>query len=447
MTYPVQTQRAVELRPEVLADLHALQERSERFQRTALRLIWATVGAGALSAIGAGLAWWLAPDAALKSVHLPNEIVSLFVAATPGSGGPLLSDTFRTTPEFLFSVVKPAMMLFGFGISVLGLFKAYSASERQEEAAFAFAPIIFGPVLVLMPYLLSAMLGIGDGASAPSASEVPQQDFVMKVEAADYAGVQAALQGVRAPEAAKNYVLPQMALLKAQKTVKPLSAAARTTLASQVTRLDEALAKGVRFTPQPQTLYALELAALDKTQSTLATDYLTESSRSMRWARSTQYIAGFLAFLAGISGVGMLIVSQRIRARLERIQPFLDLKANAEKAAPEKPFRGPVPLSAPKVLPPDWEPAWKRMSGEPEPVGLNPLRRAYASESADHFSATKMRRIAPQGPEETSSADIVADVLVGVATAAVVTSFLQGSTDSCVVDVGGGDSLDVCSGD
>jgi hypothetical protein len=95
-------------------------------------------------------------------------------------------------------------------------------------------------------------------------------------------------------------------------------------LKDQVNLLGESLPKQLTFTVSPQAVYAIEVAALGKASSSVAEAYLVDAQHKKVSARAGQVVAGLLALAAGLVSGGLLLISRRIRARLDRILPLVN---------------------------------------------------------------------------------------------------------------------------
>lgn len=368
MTNATEVMEPVRLPAEIAEELGALQARSERLGRSSRRYLGVASTAVVASGVMGGLAWWLGPDAALKAAHLPGEIANLFSAAVPGSGGSFSSvaGNIESAASSLVGLMKPMLMVGGAIIAATSLYRLYVAmTDERETPSSAITGLIIAPALFVGPWVLGVFGGPDSGEPAV---ESPRQAFVAYVEGANYSAVQKALQEIKAADTVSSYMLSQVALAEANKAGKPLEPSGKTALVEQVSRLDEALPKGVSFTVSPQAVYAVEVAALGKPSSSIAVSYLSESQHKAGLARVGQTIAGLLALAAGLVGGGMLVVGRRIRARLDRILPLLgQAPAKPVVGSAGTPKKAAATAEAPKQRPeqdPNWQPAWQRASSQ-----------------------------------------------------------------------------------
>jgi len=317
MTNMTEAMEPVRLPAQLVDELVALQDRSERLTRSSLRYLGVAAATFVASGVLGGLAWWLGPDAALKAVHLPSEIANLFPANARGHGRSF-SDVAVNVASLgrNLSVVCGVLMIVG---SLYSLWRAL-AEDRQTPSS-ALMGLLLAPLLFVAP----TMLGLfEEPTDSRDAERGPRQAFVAYLEDANYPAVQQALKEIDASKTVTSYMLAQVAVAQAQRAEKPIEPSALSALKDQVNLLGESLPKQLTFTVSPQAVYAIEVAALGKASSSVAEAYLVDAQHKKVSARAGQVVAGLLALAAGLVSGGLLLISRRIRARLDRILPLVN---------------------------------------------------------------------------------------------------------------------------
>ena len=294
--------------PDVITnELETLKVRSERLSRFGWRFIVSSIVA---SIVVFGLSFWFEPDVLFKTVHLPDEVISLFSE----SSGVTQNKVFATKSlKLLALVIIWLLRIIGIIAIISAVVKEYNRSKKCDTEDENYEREIIVQWLCGLLFLLAVPNAV-DNITQNAVMNVSQQTFVSYVKKANYQEVQKSLQEIKASDATKSYILAQVALVQANSSGKPLDTNVKTELVEHVKLLDKAMSGKMEFEVSPQAVYAVEVAAMGKPVSAVATKYLHHFSHWEDLTLAGKFIAGLFALIGG----GMLFLGRRIRFRLKR---------------------------------------------------------------------------------------------------------------------------------
>ncbi len=291
-------------------ELNLLAQRVDRMKRSAKRLFLYAILPAICGVVLALTARWAAPSEAISSVHLPEEVLSLYSKSVNGGGGasPLISHAFLGEAGSYLKVAVPMVALI--------------ASVMLAVATRSFFPLIHGIMLAtamsVMASVVGGMVGIDDG---PAMSE--HEALVTYAENANTNQLGALLGQKALPDWLREYVMAQAWIVWQKEKKAEVSQKWRDDLARGVRSVITALGEGERSGINARVEYALEKRTQGAAVSQVAKDYvvIAEGRVSLLSAMS---LAAFVMFFGGWVIAGVLRgLCAMLALRVERVSELV----------------------------------------------------------------------------------------------------------------------------
>lgn len=291
-------------------ELNLLAQRVDRMKRSAKRLFLYAILPAICGVVLALSARWAAPSEAISSVHLPEEVLSLYSKSVNGGGGasPLISRKLFGEAGSYLKAALPVVALI--------------ASVMFAVATQSFFPLVHGIVLAtalsVMFSIVSGVVGIDD---EPAMSE--HEALVTYAENANTNQLGALLGQKALPDWLREYVMAQAWIVWQKEKKSEVSQKWRDDLARSVRSVITALGEGERSGINPRVEYALEKRTQGAALSQVAKDYV-EIAEGRVSLLSAMSLAAFVVFFGGWVIAGVLRgLCALLALRVERVSELV----------------------------------------------------------------------------------------------------------------------------